>query len=199
MAASTWPAGLSGTWTPAGAGTDADMTFPRSWATTKQPSPAGKLTLMPPQVSSGALRSLWFPPARWLPASHATPRATIADPTWLVTAVAISADGTWPATASTDGTARTWNADGNPRTTIAGHTDQVTAVAISADGAWLATTSHDRTVRVWNPSTGKIVAMLRVEDALLTCAWASDGALAAGGPRGLYMFGFDAGHAASLS
>ena len=67
----------------------------------------------------------------------------------LVTAVAIAPDGTWLATAGTDGTVRTWAADGTPRATLTGHDGGVSAVAIAPDGTWLATAGNDGTVRTW--------------------------------------------------
>jgi hypothetical protein len=90
-----------------------------------------------------------------------------------VDAVAISPDGSWLATASSDGTVRTWNADGTPLATLTGHTSTVRAVAISPDGSWLATGGDDKTIRIWKTDDGGSTSAtaIRADGILWGCAW----------------------------
>jgi WD40 repeat protein len=65
----------------------------------------------------------------------------------------------------------------------------VWALAADPAGHWLASAGDDGTVRLWDPIAGTSVAGLRVDGAVRTCiAVGSTGLIAAGGPRGLYLF-----------
>jgi WD domain, G-beta repeat len=77
---------------------------------------------------------------------------------------------------------------GQPRSVI-GHNAPVRALAVPPEGGWLAI-AGDRTVWIWDTSTWQVEALMRVENKILTCAWRGAGALAVGGPAGLYLFDF---------
>ena len=55
-------------------------------------------------------------------------------------------------TASSDGTARTWGANGRPLETLRGHRGSVTAAAFSRNGS-VVTAGADGTIRTWDPGT----------------------------------------------
>ena len=99
-----------------------------------------------------------------------------------VSAVAIAPDGTWLATAGSDGTVRTWAADGTPRATLTGHDGPVHAVAIAPDGTWLATAGSDGTVRIWAADGTPRATLTGHDGAVHAVAIAPDGTwLATGG------------------
>ncbi|WP_314176100.1 WD40 domain-containing protein [Streptomyces winkii] len=111
-------------------------------------------------------------------------------PTERITGLTAAPDGSWLATAGEDHTVLLWDVhSGEPMRSLAGHSDRITGLAAAPSSTRLVTTGTDRTVRLWDTATGDCVAMMRVDDELRCCAWApGQGAFAAGGKRGLYLF-----------
>ncbi|MBW5484826.1 hypothetical protein [Streptomyces bambusae] len=68
------------------------------------------------------------------------------------------------------------------------------ALTVAPDGTWTASAGEDAALRVWARRSGQAAAAMRTEGALFACAWSPDGrAIATGGERGLYVYGFRPG------
>jgi WD40 repeat protein len=125
-------------------------------------------------------------------------RASLTGHTHSVNAVAASPDGSWLATGSNDGTVRIWDVlSGQERATLSRRIGPVSAVAVSPDGSSLASASDDGTVRIWGVASQQAQALMRLDNSVGDLAWINEGALAIGGPAGLYLFDFLTGAPAS--
>lgn len=134
-------------------------------------------------------------------ASSWRPKATLVGHDRRIEAVTVAPDGSWLGTGSADGTVKVWDtATWRFKATLTSNARWVMAVAAAPDGRWLAAGSGDGTVRIWEAANWSASAMMRVDNEVRACAWIAAGAVAAGGPAGLYVFNLlDGDHEAALN